>query len=63
MPRMDYSTSEWPSINYMLTCPGLIQLRYRIDAITLFAVPSNGPHGFHALGRYVSPIAVVSLVS
>ncbi|KAF8261152.1 Gaa1-like protein [Lactarius quietus] len=26
---------------------------YRIDAITLFAVPSNGPHGFHALGRTV----------
>ncbi|KAI0306323.1 GPI transamidase component Gaa1 [Multifurca ochricompacta] len=25
--------------------------QYRIDAITLFAVPSNGPHGFHALGR------------
>ncbi|KAH9998091.1 Gaa1-like protein [Russula compacta] len=27
--------------------------QYRIDAITLFAVPSNGPHGFHALGRVV----------
>ncbi|KAH8989189.1 Gaa1-like protein [Lactarius hatsudake] len=27
--------------------------QYRIDAITLFAVPSNGPHGFHALGRTV----------
>lgn len=25
--------------------------RYRIDAITLFAVPAEGPHGFHALGR------------
>ncbi|KAI0064485.1 Gaa1-domain-containing protein [Artomyces pyxidatus] len=27
--------------------------QFRIDAITLFAVPSNGPHGFHALGRTV----------
>ncbi|KAH9993783.1 Gaa1-like protein [Russula vinacea] len=27
--------------------------QYRIDAITLFAVPSNGPHGFLALGRIV----------
>jgi len=27
--------------------------QYRIDAITLFAVPSNGPHGFHALGRTI----------
>ncbi|KAI9508310.1 Gaa1-domain-containing protein [Russula earlei] len=27
--------------------------QYRIDAITLFAVPSNGPHGFYALGRAV----------
>ncbi|KAI0780960.1 Gaa1-domain-containing protein [Trametes elegans] len=25
--------------------------QFRIDAITLFAVPANGPHGFHALGR------------
>ncbi|KAI9454996.1 Gaa1-domain-containing protein [Lactarius psammicola] len=27
--------------------------QYRIDAITIFAVPSNGPHGFYALGRTV----------
>lgn len=27
--------------------------RYRIDAITLFGVPAEGPHGFHALGRSV----------
>ncbi|THH17535.1 hypothetical protein EW146_g3293 [Bondarzewia mesenterica] len=27
--------------------------QFRIDAITLFAVPSNGPHGFHALGRTI----------
>ncbi|ETW86085.1 hypothetical protein HETIRDRAFT_380329 [Heterobasidion irregulare TC 32-1] len=27
--------------------------QFRIDAITLYAVPSNGPHGFHALGRIV----------
>lgn len=25
--------------------------RFRIDAITLFAVPATGPHGFHSLGR------------
>lgn len=25
--------------------------RFRIDAITLFAVPATGPHGFHAIGR------------
>jgi glycosylphosphatidylinositol transamidase len=25
--------------------------RFRIDAITVFAVPATGPHGFHALGR------------
>lgn len=25
--------------------------QYRIDAITLFAVPAIGPHGFHTLGR------------
>jgi len=25
--------------------------RFRIDAITLYAVPATGPHGFHALGR------------
>ncbi|KAL1683647.1 Gaa1-like protein [Schizophyllum commune] len=25
--------------------------QYRIDAVTLFAVPSMGPHGFHAIGR------------
>ncbi|GAA5866477.1 hypothetical protein JCM8547_000637 [Rhodosporidiobolus lusitaniae] len=25
--------------------------RYRIDAITLFGVVAEGPHGFHALGR------------
>ncbi|KAH8107140.1 Gaa1-domain-containing protein [Cristinia sonorae] len=27
--------------------------RFRIDAITMFAVPATGPHGFHALGRTV----------
>jgi len=25
--------------------------RFRIDAVTVFAVPATGPHGFHALGR------------
>ncbi|GAA6002675.1 GPI-anchor transamidase subunit GAA1 [Rhodotorula paludigena] len=25
--------------------------KYRIDAITLFGVPAEGPHGFHSLGR------------
>ena len=28
-----------------------LRIRFRIDAITVFAVPSTGPHGFHALGR------------
>ncbi|KDR73500.1 hypothetical protein GALMADRAFT_100196 [Galerina marginata CBS 339.88] len=27
--------------------------QFRIDAITLFAVPAVGPHGFHAIGRIV----------
>ena len=27
--------------------------RHRIDALTLYASPSSGPHGFHALGRTV----------
>ncbi|EKM82543.1 hypothetical protein AGABI1DRAFT_52781 [Agaricus bisporus var. burnettii JB137-S8] len=27
--------------------------QFRIDAITIFAVPATGPHGFHALGRIV----------
>lgn len=25
--------------------------KYRIDAITLFGLPAEGPHGFHSLGR------------
>lgn len=27
--------------------------QYRIDAMTLYAVPAAGPHGFHSLGRLV----------
>ncbi|KAF9469193.1 Gaa1-domain-containing protein [Collybia nuda] len=27
--------------------------QFRIDAITLFAVPATGPHGFHAIGRVI----------
>ncbi|PPQ64654.1 hypothetical protein CVT26_002744 [Gymnopilus dilepis] len=27
--------------------------QFRIDAITLYAVPATGPHGFHAIGRIV----------
>ncbi|KAJ4487817.1 Gaa1-like protein [Lentinula aciculospora] len=27
--------------------------QYRIDAFTVFAVPSAGPHGFHSLGRII----------
>lgn len=27
--------------------------RYRIDAITVFASPALGPHGFHSLGRLI----------
>ena len=26
--------------------------RFRIDSITLFAIPASGPHGFHAIGRW-----------
>ena len=25
--------------------------KYRIDAMTLFGVPADGPHGFHSFGR------------
>ena len=25
--------------------------RYRIDAVTFFGVPADGPHGFHSIGR------------
>ncbi|KAJ6502346.1 Gaa1-like protein [Mycena sanguinolenta] len=27
--------------------------QFRIDAFTMFGVPANGPHGFHAIGRIV----------
>ncbi|KAF9052907.1 Gaa1-like protein [Panaeolus papilionaceus] len=27
--------------------------QYRIDAITIFGVPAQGPHGFHAIGKTV----------
>ena len=27
--------------------------RYRIDAVTLFAVPAEGPHGFYSIGRTI----------
>lgn len=27
--------------------------QFRIDAITLFAIPATGPHGFHSLGRII----------
>ncbi|EIN07262.1 Gaa1-domain-containing protein [Punctularia strigosozonata HHB-11173 SS5] len=27
--------------------------QFRIDAITVFAVPATGPHGFHAIGRII----------
>ncbi|KAI0345368.1 Gaa1-domain-containing protein [Trametopsis cervina] len=27
--------------------------QFRIDAITFFAIPAHGPHGFHAIGRVV----------
>ncbi|OAX36668.1 Gaa1-like GPI transamidase component [Rhizopogon vinicolor AM-OR11-026] len=36
-------------------CSGVHGLfhQFRIDAITIFAVPAKGPHGFHALGKIV----------
>ncbi|KZP12615.1 Gaa1-domain-containing protein [Athelia psychrophila] len=27
--------------------------QFRIDAITIFAIPAAGPHGFHAIGRVI----------
>ncbi|KAF5330472.1 hypothetical protein D9619_005915 [Psilocybe cf. subviscida] len=27
--------------------------QFRVDAITLFAVPATGPHGFHAIGKTI----------
>ncbi|KAF8911984.1 Gaa1-like protein [Gymnopilus junonius] len=27
--------------------------QFRIDAVTLFAVPATGPHGFHAIGKTI----------
>ncbi|KAM6500391.1 Gaa1-like, GPI transamidase component domain containing protein [Amanita muscaria] len=27
--------------------------QFRIDAVTLFAVPATGPHGFHSIGRVI----------
>lgn len=38
-----------------LTC-ALLHPRYRIDSITLYAIPAEGPHGFHSLGRYASSL-------
>ena len=28
--------------------------RFRIDGVAIFGVPAEGPHGFYAMGRYVS---------
>ena len=28
-----------------------VRQRYRIDAITIFAVPAEGPHGFYTIGK------------
>ncbi|KPV71938.1 uncharacterized protein RHOBADRAFT_39997 [Rhodotorula graminis WP1] len=30
--------------------------KYRIDAITLYGIPAEGPHGFHVLGRAVESL-------
>jgi len=46
---MGYSISD--SILSVAFVGMLTKFRFRIDAITLFAVPAEGPHGFHALGR------------
>lgn len=35
---------------YHLNCS---HTRFLIDAFTIFAVPAHGPHGFHAIGRFV----------
>ncbi|KAM0752508.1 Gaa1-like protein [Meredithblackwellia eburnea MCA 4105] len=33
--------------------PEAVWGRYRVDALTFFAVPAEGPHGFHSLGRAI----------
>lgn len=35
------------------TSKGLKHCSYRIDAITIFAVPAEGPYGFHSIGKCV----------
>ena len=38
--------------------------RFRIDAFTIFAVPAQGPHGFHAIGRcdfFFTELTMISL--
>lgn len=54
--RVEFMVSFIRNFFYMVSIyrrmPKVIT-RYRIDAITLFAVPATGPHGFHTLGRSV----------
>jgi hypothetical protein len=38
---------------FVLSLMHLLGCRYRIDALTVFALPALGPHGFHSLGRLV----------
>jgi hypothetical protein len=50
---MDYSISKVYCQLLLLEVDWPFFFRFRIDAITLFAISAQGPHGFHALGRYV----------
>lgn len=47
-----FSCSESPRPGFLACIADRSALhRYRIDAITLFALPARGPHGFHSFGR------------
>ena len=46
----DFSTSKFPEFHSSQST-ALISYRFRIDAITVFAVPATGPHGFYAMGK------------
>lgn len=41
-------TASYDALGFLLLS---LSVRYRIDALTVFAAPASGPHGFHSLGR------------
>ncbi|KAK4046129.1 Glycosyl phosphatidyl inositol protein transamidase complex subunit [Microbotryomycetes sp. JL201] len=57
-PTMDFVRSSLNMARQLCICalgapagPEGLYGKYRIDALTFFGVPADGPHGFHALGR------------